>query len=261
MPYSHRYSQRLGYISYKALKYSLKHSMIWGIQIDYIGEKMTCYVCIKAKITCKAAPKESGKCAKKLGEKVYSDVWGPPRHLTIDKRLYYVSFTDDYSRESVNYLMGSKDQVFLKYKLYKPMMLWQWDVCVQTLVSNYGGKYTSKEFENYSTLKGSRHKLMVHNTPEKNGVAEWLNCTLVKRTRDMLLESNLLKSLWGYGILHANYIKNWMYTHSSPDKTPFKMVHGKKHNLHNAYEWGKDLYIKCCTHYTHIYTLAPGITE
>ena len=84
---------------------------------------MTCYVCIKAKITCKAAPKESGKCAKKLGEKVYSDVWGPPRHLTIDKKLYYVSFTDDYSRESVIYLMGSKDQVFLKYKLYKPMML------------------------------------------------------------------------------------------------------------------------------------------
>ena len=60
----------------------------------------------------------------------------------------------------------------------------------------------------------------------------------------MLIESNLPKSLWGYAILHANYIKNRMHTHSLPDKTPYEMVHGKKPNLGDAYEWGKNVYVK-----------------
>ena len=60
----------------------------------------------------------------------------------------------------------------------------------------------------------------------------------------MLLESNLLKSLWGYAILHANYIKNQTHTCTLLDKTSIEMVHSKKPNLCNVYEWGKDIYVK-----------------
>ena len=83
-----------------------------------------------------------------------------------------------------------------------------------------------------------------NDTPEQNGVAERLNCTLVEKLRAMLLESNLTKSLWGYAILHANYLKNHTHTRSLLNKTPYEMVHDKKPNLHDAYEWGKDIYVK-----------------
>ena len=76
-----------------------------------------------------------------------------------DKKLFYVSFIGNYSRESVIYPMSLKDQVFKKYKLYKAMMLWQWDVCVKTLFSDQGGEYTSKEFEDYLARKGTKHRL------------------------------------------------------------------------------------------------------
>ena len=84
----------------------------------------------------------------------------------------------------------------------------------------------------------------MHNTPKQNGVAEQLNWTLVERSRARLIESNLLKSLWGYAILHANHIKNCTHTHYLLDKTPYEMVYGKKLNLQDAYEWGKDIYVK-----------------
>ena len=102
----------------------MKHGIILGIGLNSVGGKVTCDACIKSNITCESLPKESGEQAKKLGEKVYSDIWGPSRHPMIDKKTYYVSFIDDYSRESVIYLMSSKDQVFEKYKLYEAMMLW-----------------------------------------------------------------------------------------------------------------------------------------
>ena len=149
--------------------------MIHGIELDSIGDKITCDACIKSKITCKPLPKDSGKRAKKLGEKVYSDVRGLSRHLTTDKKLYYVSFIDDHSRESVIYLMSSKDQVFTKYKLYEVMMSRQQDVCIKTLFTDRGGEYTSKEFKEYLAKKGTKYRLIVHDTPEQNGVAERLN--------------------------------------------------------------------------------------
>ena len=107
----------------------------------------------------------------------------------------------------------------------------QRDVCIKTLFTDRGGEYTSKEFEEYLAKKGTKHRLTVHDTPEQNGIAERLNCTLVKKSRAMLIELNLPKSLWGYAILHANYIKNHTHTRSLPDKTPYEMVHGRKPNL------------------------------
>ena len=64
----------------------------------------------------------------------------------------------------------------------------------------------------------------------------------------MLLASNLPKNLWGYAILNANYIKNHMHTRALPDKTPYKVVHQKKPNLRETYEWGRDVYVKITQH-------------
>ena len=50
------------------------------------------------------------------------------------------------------------------------------------------------------------------------------------------------KDPMGYAILHANYIKNHMHTCSLWNKMPYEMVHSKKPNLHDTYEWGKDIY-------------------
>ena len=80
--------------------------------------------------------------------------------------------------------MSSKDQVFAKYKLYEAMMSRQQDVCIKTLFTDRGGEYTSKEFEEYLAKKGTKHRLTIHDTPEQNGVAEWLNRTLVEKSRD-----------------------------------------------------------------------------
>ena len=137
-----------------------------------MNDKTTCDACIKSKITHKPLPKEPREQTQTFGEQVYSDVWGPARHLTINKKLYYISFINDYSRESVIYLMNTKDQAFDKYKLYAAMMNCQRGVHIKTLVTDRGGEYTSSAFEKYLAEQGTRHKLTVHDTPESNGIAK-----------------------------------------------------------------------------------------
>ena len=53
--------KKLRHISQKTLRHLLKHSMILGIELDSIGDKITCDASIKSKIACKPLPKDSGK--------------------------------------------------------------------------------------------------------------------------------------------------------------------------------------------------------
>jgi Integrase core domain/GAG-pre-integrase domain len=162
----------LGHISQKLFKYLLEHNMILGIEKQSFGDKITCDACIQSKIMRKPLPKEPRERSKRLGDRVYSDVWGPARHTTINKKSYNISFIDDYSRESVIYLMGKKDEVFAKYKLYEAMMLRKRDVHIKSLVSDQGGEYTSKEFEDHLAQQGTNHRMTIHDTPEQNRVAK-----------------------------------------------------------------------------------------
>ena len=49
------------HISQKTLRHLLKHGMILSIELDSIGNKITCDACIKSKIKGKPLPKDSGK--------------------------------------------------------------------------------------------------------------------------------------------------------------------------------------------------------
>ena len=165
----------LGHISQKSMKVLFDQGLVLGLELKTLKDKIVCDACIKSKITCKPLPKESRERTKELGEHVYTDVWGPAHHVTINNKYYYISFTDDYLRESVIYLMKHKSEAFEKYKIYEAMIKTQRNVKIKSLVSDRGGEYTSCEFKQHLDKQGTAQKLTVHDTPESNGIAERLN--------------------------------------------------------------------------------------
>ena len=92
----------------------------------------------------------------KLSDRVYSDVWGPSRHPTINKKPYYVLFIEDYLWESVLCLMNTKDkEVFQKYKPYV-MMHCQRNGHTKALISDRGSEYTNNGVEKYLAHQGMK---------------------------------------------------------------------------------------------------------
>ena len=81
-------------------------------------------------------------------------------------------------------------------------------------------------------------KLVVHDTPEHNGVAERLNRTLLEKVRAMLHESGLPKFLWAEATAHAVYLKNRTWTRTIGETTPFEIINGYKPNLKDLHPWG-----------------------
>ena len=114
----------------------------------------------------------------------------------------------------------------------------------KVLWSDRGGEYLGKTFSSHLASQRTMCKLTVHDTPEYNGVSEWLNQTLLEQTCALLHASKLPKNLWGEAITHVVWLKNRISTRALPDKkTPYKMLNRRKPNLANLREWGEVVWV------------------
>ena len=105
-----------------------------------------------------------------------------------------LTFTDDFSRYTTVYFIKSKSEVLSKfmeyvssvekhtgYQIKKLNILAEEDIKV--LRSDNGGEYTSNDFTKFCAEKGISHEFTVPSCPQQNGVAEWMNRTIMEGAR------------------------------------------------------------------------------
>jgi len=66
-----------------------------------------------------------------------------------------------------------------------------------------GGEYLSNAFSKHLADAGTARRLTIHDSPQLNGVAEHLNCTLVEKVRALLHMAGLPQNLWGEALRHS----------------------------------------------------------
>ena len=77
-------------------------------------------------------------------------------------KLYYVSFTDDYTRWTTIYCISQKLEILAKYKEYEAWMQTQYGKQIKVLQSDRGGEYLLKDFDNHLKANGTIRSLTVH---------------------------------------------------------------------------------------------------
>ena len=229
--------RRLGHVSHERAKLLVQKGLVEGVDLMPDDEPTVCESCESAKGEKKSIVKvrEGGRCPA-IGDEVHSDLWGPASVESINRKLYYVSFTDDHSRYTHVYFLNSKDETFDSYRAYEAST--QQNTKIKSLRSDRGGEYLSDEFSAHLKSAGTIRKLTVHDTPEHNGVSERLNRTIMEKVRAMLHESGLLKFLWAEAVSHAVYLKNRTWTRTLGYTTPYEILHGRKPNIGNLHPWG-----------------------
>lgn len=68
------------------------------------------------------------------------------------------------------------------------------------LCTDRGGEFTSNDFDNFCEMYGIRRELTAPYTPQKNGVAERKNRTIVEMARSMLTAAGLPKQFWAEAV-------------------------------------------------------------
>ena len=101
----------------------------------------------------------------------------------------------------------------------------------------------SYEFGLHSKQCGIVSQLMPPRTPQRNGVSERRNRTLLDMVRSMMSLTDLPLSFWGYALGTATFTLNRAPS-KSVEMTPYELWFGKKPKLSFLKFWGCDAYEK-----------------
>lgn len=197
-----------------------------------------CVTCIQGKQTVKSFPSGEAKRANNLLELIHSDVCGPMQVTSWGGARYLVTFTDDFSRKTVGYLIKNKNEVLNCFINFKDQVEKQIGLSIKVLRSDGGGEYCNADFTNYLSIHGIIHQVTMPYSPQQNGVAERLNRTLLEKVRCMLFDAKLGKRYWGEAVMSAIYLKNRSPTAAVPDATPEQLWTGNKVDLSHLKVFG-----------------------
>lgn len=151
---------------------------------------------------------------------------------------HYITFTDDVTCWTMLHLLRVKSEAFEAFKAFKVWLETHHGKQLKVLNTDCGGEYLSDTFKTHLEAHGIMRKLSVHDTHEEASVSECLNCTLMEKTRALLLTSRLPANLWSEAVLHAIWLKNHTSTKVLDGRTPFEAVNGRPPMLLSLPVWG-----------------------
>nr|GEV21609.1 Gag-Pol polyprotein [Tanacetum cinerariifolium] len=106
------------------------------------------------------------------------------------------------------------------------------DLCGPMRVASIIGKrYVLVIVDDYSRYTWVHFLRTKDETPEQNVVIEHKKCTLVEAARTMLIFSHALLFLWAEAIATACYTQNRSIIHRCFNKTPYKLIQGRKPDI------------------------------
>ena len=107
---------------------------------------------------------------------------------------YFVTFTYDYSRYGYIYLLKYKSEAVEKFKKFQLEVENQLGRSIESLNNDRCGEY--KAFDQFRKEMRIRHITMPYK-PQKNGIAEKRNKTLMDMMKSMMAYVDLQIVLWG----------------------------------------------------------------
>ena len=117
-------------------------------------------------------------------------VW-PHGSYTVDGANYNLTFIDDFSRLSYAYCIRNKNDAINMFTQFKNLVEYQTGYKIKLFQSDNGGEFYNNMMMEICKKAGIHHRQTVPHTPQRNGIAERRNRTLVEATRCMMLKSGL----------------------------------------------------------------------
>ena len=151
--------------------------------------------------------------------------------------MYYVSFIDDFSRNTWIYFLKKKSEVFDRFKEFKALVESQTKKKINVLRIDNNGVFYSKEIKEFCKKCGIAWQKTTPYTPHQNGVAERMNKTLMERARSMLSGARLGQEFEVEAAETTCYLVNRSPSSTLEDKTPQEVWIGKKPSLTSEGIW------------------------
>nr|GFB56354.1 putative ribonuclease H-like domain-containing protein [Tanacetum cinerariifolium] len=101
------------------------------------------------------------------------------------------------------------------------------DLKVKIIWCDNGGEFKNKELNDFCSQKGIKREFSNARTPQKNGVAEKRNRSLIEAARTMLADAKLLVTFWAEAVNTACYVQNRVLVNKAHNKTPYELLNDR----------------------------------
>ena len=139
--------------------------------------------------------------------------------------------------------MKHKSETFEKFKEFQSEVENHRNKKIKFLQSDRGGEYLSYEFGLHLKQHGIVSQLTPPGTPQRNGVSERCNHTLLDMVQSMMSLTDLPLSFWGCALETAAFTFKRAPS-KSVEMTSYELWFGKKPKLSFLKVWSCDAYMK-----------------
>jgi hypothetical protein len=237
---SELWHRRFDHIHYKALPIVSK--MVTCLPEIQENREGICKGYAQGKNVKNPFPSSNNK-AKGAFDLVHSDMCGPMSATSLSGYIYYVSFIDDFSRNTWIYFLKAKSEVFNKLKEFKVLVENLFEKKIKILRSDNGGEFTSDEFKAFCKEVGIKREVSTLYNPQQNGVVERKNQTIMEALKAMIHDQDLPMHLWAEAARTVVYVQNRSPRCVLGNKTPKEMFTGKKPEVNHLRIFGCPMYV------------------
>jgi transposase InsO family protein len=164
-------------------------------------------------------------------ELVHTDISGPYTP-SLNKKRYFISFIDDYTRSIWIYSIAAKSEAIDALKELYNKLNTNLGFKIARIRSDNAKEFIGVKWTDFTKEKGIIKENTAPYSPEQNGIAERYNRTLAAYTRAIIHAKNIPYILWPYIFESVGYILNRTYN-KAIQKTPYEALIGSKPDISN----------------------------
>ena len=236
--------RRLGHVHYAAIIRMAEKQLAKGMPTNLSYLPQVCEHCVLAKQAQTPIPKlREGVRAKRVLEKVFSDITGPGDVQTPHSKLYILNLIDDYLQKAWIFTLKRKSEACEYFKEWKAQVEQETNQKVHILRTDNGGEYSSKDFESYLRKQGISHQVTAPYSSAQNGKAERLDHTFFNRAHTIMSENKFPPKLWGECVHTAAYLRDCTPTHTLKNMTPYEAYYGSRPDISHLHKIGCHAFI------------------
>ncbi|GJT60489.1 retrovirus-related pol polyprotein from transposon TNT 1-94 [Tanacetum coccineum] len=163
----------------------------------------------------------------------------------VSKFLGTVRFGNDHIAKIIGYgdyqmvkFLHANDEVLEFVIKFLKMIQVRLNATVRNIRTDNGTEFVNQTLRDYYEEVRISHQTSVARTPQQNGIVKRQNRTLVEAARTMLIFSKALLFLWAKAVMTACYIKNRSLIIKRHNRTPYELIHDRKHDLSYLHLFG-----------------------
>ncbi|GJT30547.1 putative ribonuclease H-like domain-containing protein [Tanacetum coccineum] len=224
---SNLWHRRLGHINFKTINKLVRGNLVRGLPSKIFENDCTC-------VTCQKGKQHKASCKTKIMSSIsqplqmlHMDLFGPTFVKSLNKKMYCLVVTDDFSRFSWVFFLASKDETNGILKTFITGIENQINHRVKIIRCDNGTEFKNSEMNQFCQMKEIKREFSVARTPQQNGVAERKNRTLIEAARTMLADLLLHTTFWAKAINTACYVQNRVLITKPHNKTHYELLIGK----------------------------------